>query len=43
LVAAKKEIFKMLFVYLMSENADWIGIHTLNITMRRSLLMPAPK
>ena len=24
LIAAKKEIFKLLFVYLMSENADWI-------------------
>jgi hypothetical protein len=26
--------FKLLFVYLMSENAKWIGIHTLYITMR---------
>jgi len=26
LVAAKKEIFKLLVVYLMPENADWIYI-----------------
>jgi hypothetical protein len=26
LVAAKKEIFKLLFIYLISENAEWIHI-----------------
>ena len=29
--SSKKGMFKLLYICLMSENADWIGIHSLYI------------